>query len=298
MADEQGWTVLKVLDWTTYHLLEKGFQNPRLNAEILLGHTLGMGRVELYLNFDRPLSSSELSTFKSHLKKRLKHFPLQYITGRTQFMSGEFIVRPGVFIPRPETEMLVERVVTRLKQHSREGQSLVVVDLGTGCGNIAVSLARVFPKARIYATDVSPEAIAVAQENAVLNGVTEAIEFLVGDMFKPLEQLGLEGEVNLLVSNPPYIPRGEIDHLPDEVRLFEPRVALDGGRDGMDFHRRIVTEAPRFLKSGALLALEVGEGQAQGVQSLLLRMGVFHPIEVIRDYAGTERVVIGEKDQT
>ena len=295
MAHEPGWTVLRALDWATQELARQGFESPRLEAEVLLGHTLGMGRVDLYLHFDRPLTPQELSAFKSHLAKRLEHFPLQYITGRTQFMSSELLVCPGVFIPRPETEVLVEEVIVRLRRRSEGEAPLVIVDLGTGCGNIAISLAREFPQARVYAVDVSPEAVAIARENAVRNGVAGSIHFLVGDLFEPLKGRGLEGGVDLLVSNPPYIPRGEMGSLPPEVGLFEPREALDGGQDGMDFHRRIVAQAPDFKNPGAWLALEVGEGQAQRARSMLLSDGKFRGVEVIKDYAGIERVVIGER---
>lgn len=293
MGDRQEWTILKLLDWTTRHLFRKGFENPRLNTEILLGHALGMNRVDLYLNFDQPLSPKELSSFKSHLKKRLKNFPLQYITGHAQFMSHELMVNPDVSIPRPETEVLVESIVDRLKGY--QDGSLVMVDLGTGCGNIAISLAKEFPGSRIYATDISPKAIAVARENAQLNGVADVIDFVIGDLFEPLRGLDLEGRVDLLVSNPPYIPQGEMDHLPAEVRLFEPPLALNGGEGGMDFHRRIIAGGPIYLKPGALLALEVGTNQARVVKSLILETGDFRTVEIIKDYAGIERVVIGEK---
>ncbi len=286
------WTIIELLNWTSDYLAGKGFDHPRLNAELLLGYTLGLRRIELYLQYDRPLLPEELDRFKTALKKRLKYTPIQYITGKTEFMSLPFVVSPSVCIPRPETETLVETVARRLKGNQ---STLRVADIGTGCGNIAVSLSRQIENIFIYAIDISPQALEIARENAVLNKVEEKIEFIQGDLLSPLGTLS--GELDAVVSNPPYVKHGELNLLPKEVKDYEPIAALDGGQDGVKFHRLIISQVAPLLKNNALLALEVGDGQADQVCEIIENIHLFRKIEKVKDLNGIERVVLAEKSQ-
>jgi len=287
---EKIWTIIEILNWTTDYLAGKGFEHPRLNAELLLGHSLRLRRIELYLQYDRPLLPEELGRFKTALKKRLRYTPIQYITGETEFMSLPFVVSPSVCIPRPETETLVETVARRLKG---DQSTLRVADIGTGSGNIAVSLARQIENVYIYAIDISPQALEIAKENAILNKVEKKIEFIQGDLLSPLG--ALSGGLDAVVSNPPYVKHGELDFLPKEVRDYEPIDGLDGGQDGLKFHRLIVWQAAPLLKKHALLALEVGDGQADQVCQIIEKIHSFRKVEKIEDLNRIERVVLAEK---
>lgn len=261
---------------------EKGLASPRFEAEMLLCHALRLDRLGLYLHHDRPLCPEELARFKPLLLKRAKGFPLQYILGEAEFFGITLRVRPPVFIPRPETEVLVEAVLERLK----EDDFPLVADVGTGSGNIAIALAKNI-EARIFATEVSQEALSLARENAQISGVSSKISFLSGDLLSPLRGLG---PLDAVVSNPPYIPTGDLADLPQEVKHEDWR-ALDGGEDGTCFHRRLAAESREFLRPGGLLAMEVGHGQAQRVAEVLEGYG-WEGIEVLEDLSGTERVVL------
>ncbi|MEA3485767.1 MAG: peptide chain release factor N(5)-glutamine methyltransferase [Candidatus Aerophobetes bacterium] len=290
------WTIKKILDWTDEYFKKKEVESSRLNAEILLAYLLKKNRLDLYLEFDRPLSSSELTSFRNLILKRSHHTPLSYITGEKNFMDFKFKISPDVYIPRPETEILVEeaiKIIKNLESENEEGdlEGITVVDLGTGCGNIAVSLAKELKKGKVYAVDVSSSALNIAIQNAKLYEVEEKVEFLQGDLFTPLEEISLEGKVDLIVSNPPYIPAKEIENLPLEVKK-EPRVALEGGEDGLSFYKRIIQESPRFLKKGGISALEIGYNQAKGVRELLDARKTFHSLQIIRNYGGKERIIL------
>lgn len=279
--------IMPLLKKAQGYLSMKGIENPRLTAEALLAHCLGLKRIDLYLNYDRPLNEGELSTYRSLLSRRARHYPLQYLTGWVEFYSSRFLVAEGVFIPRPETEVLVERVKKAI-----EGEAMVA-DIGTGCGVIAISLAKILPLARFYASDISEDALKVAKENAVKNGVEERITFLSGDLLAPLK--GLEGKLDAVVSNPPYIPQDELGNLPDEVRLYEPKAAIDGGKGGTEIQERIIAEAWPYLREGGILALEVGDLQSKRVSSLMEER--YSRIEDFPDLNGIERVVMGRKAQ-
>jgi release factor glutamine methyltransferase len=287
MTKNRTWTVLELINWSKAYLEEKGFENARLEVELLLSHSLGMPRVELYVQFERQMNAGELAQFKSLFKRRLAGEPVQYITGTAAFMLGEFEVGPAVLIPRPETEALTE-VVLRLLEGA---EAPVVADIGTGSGVIATTVAMKVPTATVYATDVSAAALEVAARNAEKAGVAERVTFLEGEMLHPLRGNGLAGKVTALVSNPPYIPTGELDGLPTEVRDFEPRSALDGGEDGLECLRVLVQDGPELLAPGGFLALEVGDGQAPAVAELM-RSG-FESVETHKDYAGRDRIVTG-----
>jgi release factor glutamine methyltransferase len=288
------WTVLEIIDRGRQYLAEKGLENARLETELLLGHTLSLPRIDLYLNFDRALREEELARFKSLLRKRLAGEPVQYVIGTAAFMFAEFEVNPAVLIPRPETEAVTEaalRVIGEIVGDRSGGRDILVADIGTGSGVIAVTLAQKVPRARVYATDSSGAALAVAEKNARRAGVADRIVFSHGTFFAPLEEKELAGRLSAIVSNPPYVPSGEIAALPAEVRDFEPREALDGGPDGLDSLRVIAQDGPRFLTAGGAMILEVGDGQAADVAGMLRRS--VGSAEILKDYAGRERIVVG-----
>ncbi len=287
MTNTRTWTVLELINWSKDYLEEKGFDNARLEVELLLGHVLNLPRIELYLQFERQMKAGELAAFKALFKRRLTGEPVQYVTGTAAFMLGEFEVTRAVLIPRPETEALTE-VALRLLGGAA---APVVADIGTGSGVIATTVAMKVPAARVYATDVSADALEVAARNAERAGVAERVTFLEGEMLQPLRDSGLAGKVTALVSNPPYIPTGELAGLQAEVRDFEPREALDGGEDGLDCIRVLVQDGPEFLSPGGFLALEVGDGQASGVAELMREQ--LADVEVHKDYAGRDRIVTG-----
>lgn len=279
----ETWTVLKVLQWTANYLQQAGVDNGRLDGELLLAATLGLDRVGLYLNYDRPMEPAELEGFREFVKRRVRREPLQYILGTTEFWSLPFKVTPAVLIPRPDTEILVEEAL------KRADDALSILDVGTGSGAIAVALAHELPAAQVVAVDCSPEALAVARDNAALNGVDGRIAFQEGDLFA-LES----AEYDLVLSNPPYIPVADIPTLMPEVRDHEPRGALVGGEDGLEAYRALARQAPTLLRAQGWLLVEVGIGQAEAVAELLETAGLDH-IAVRADYAGIPRVVAGQK---
>jgi len=298
---KEVWTIKKALQWATSYLKKKGIESPPLNAELLLSFVLKGTRMNLYLNFDRPLSPRYLPLFKKLVLKRSHYVPLSYLIGEQDFMGLKFKVNSNVYIPRPETEILVEETVKEVqrstfKVQGRNGASgpFIIVDLGTGCGNIAISLVKRIRGSKAYAIDISREALKVASENARFYRVERRIEFLEGDMFSPLETLNLKGRVGLVISNPPYVAAEDLEKLPLEVKK-EPRIALDGGKDGLNFYRRIIQEAPRFLNRGKLLALEMGHNQADRIKELILAERDLEPPVVIPDYDENQRVILSRR---
>ncbi len=273
-------------------LAEAGCDTPRLDAELLLMETLGWSREELYTRPETTLDASEAERFEALVARRRRGEPVAYLIGRREFWSLDFSVTPAVLIPRPETEHLVEAVVDFLASRPEPQR---ILDLGTGSGAIAVSVARECAGAEVWATDVSAPALAVARENARRHGVDRRIDWFQGDLFAPLR--GLPVSFDALVSNPPYIPSREMARLPRDVGAWEPVLALDGGTDGMDFYRRIVRDGTPRLREGGLLALEVGDGLAGLVSELFRAHGGLRRVRVLRDYAGLPRVVAGERTQ-
>jgi release factor glutamine methyltransferase len=282
---EERWTVLKVIQWTNEHFQKKGLDNPRLEAEVLLAHLLGIDRMGLYLNYDRPLKEEERTAYREMIQRRMAGEPIAYIVGSKEFWSLSFAVSPECLIPRPQTEHLVEEAV-------RIGKGLEpplrVLEIGYGCGAVAIALARELDQAQIVATDISPGACSLAQENAEAHGVKGRIRFVLGDLFP----IG-EKPFGLICSNPPYIPTKEVLSLAPEVRDYEPLNALDGGEDGLRFFRQIAQGAPAFLVAGGWLLLEMGQGQAPQVVAILQEHGFKH-IDLIPDYAGVKRVIRAE----
>lgn len=283
-------SVICALARATGALTKPHVDNPRLDAEVLLSWVLGVDRHYLYLDRDKQLKPEELEAYRKAVARRAAGTPLHYITGYREFMALEFAVSPAVLIPRPETEILVEHAAVFLNR--RASRLRRAVDLGTGSGIIAVCLARMVEDVIVWAVDSSSAALDLAAKNARRLGVADKITFIEGDLFKPLERHLKPGfVVDVVVSNPPYIPTGDMPKLPTDVQA-EPGRALDGGPDGLAFYRRIVPGAMPFLAEGGMLALEVGYGKADSVAGMLQECG-YHDITVKKDYAGIERVVSG-----
>lgn len=264
---------------------------PLLDAEVLLCHVLGMDRLFLYVHRDRELAEDQIQTYHSMIAKRLQGVPVQYIVNKQEFMGLDFYVEEGVLIPRPDTEILVESVLEWTKEKGDQ-QDWVIADLGTGSGAITVSLAHYLQKSHVYSVDISPKALSIGRKNAKDHGVAERIEFLHGDLFEPLRRKGLENKLDILVSNPPYIPKAEVNRLQTEVAKYEPKLALDGGEDGFDFYRRIIDEAYVFLKNGGLIALEAGHDQGESIKKMMESKNIYASIRKVKDLSNIERVVV------
>ncbi|NLO90224.1 MAG: peptide chain release factor N(5)-glutamine methyltransferase [Clostridia bacterium] len=285
MVSEEAKTVREALLWAASCLREKGIENARLEAEVLLSKILGMNRGKLLASLGDPLEKGEFLRFRELVAKRQKGYPLQYITGEQEFMSMNFLVEEGVFIPRGDTEVLVEAVLGLGEKFEN------ILDVGTGSGIIAVILAKYFPQSRVTAVDISPRALETAAKNAEGHGVKDRINFTQNDIFlwQPGEQY------DLIVSNPPYVPSGDIDRLQREIS-FEPREALDGGYEGLRFYYRLSELALECLLPGGVLAVEIGWDQAAGVRRIFDGAGIFDKeIQVVRDYGGRDRVVVCRK---
>lgn len=284
--DRKTWTIKQVLEWTTDYFTQKGLDTPRLDAEVLLAYSLGVDRLYLYLNLERPLSKSERAIYRQSVTRRAKREPTALITGKKEFWSHTFRVMSGVLIPRPDTEILVESV---LKEMSRF-EDPVVLEIGIGSGAVSVSLLREHKRAVVVGTDVSTTALKLAMENAEEAGVKERFYAVAMDLFAAMRP-GFR--FDMICSNPPYIPSRDIETLEPEIKFFEPRSALDGGMDGLDLIRKIAHEAGRFLKPHGVLALEVGDGQSVMVSEILSHSLGIESVSVMKDLAGKDRVVMG-----
>ena len=270
--------------------LDDSSETALLDAQLLVGFALGRDRLYLLTHPDEEISEEKTREIRMLSQKRRSGLPLQHITGRQEFMGLDFNVGPQVLIPRPDTEILVEEAIGDLKNF----ESPRILDIGTGSGAIAVSLAKYLPQSNVYAVDISKDALDTAKKNAVSNGVEKSIKFLLGSLFDPIEKMG--EKFDAIVSNPPYIPRGDIETLQREVAAHEPRGALDGGTDGLDFYRIIAGQAQGFLKPEGRIYLEVGFDQAAEVENLLKKVkcrgqSCYNNILRIKDLAGIERVV-------
>ncbi|MFQ5751189.1 MAG: peptide chain release factor N(5)-glutamine methyltransferase [bacterium] len=243
------WKVLELLNWTAEYLSEKKFESARLNAERLLSYALNMKRVELYLNYDQPLTENELLRFKEYLRRRLKREPWQYILGETEFMSLPFKVNPGVLIPRPETEILVETVLLKCQEKFPSQKTIAILDIGTGSGCIAVALAKYLAQAQVTAIDKSEKALKTASENARLNEVSDKIQFLKIDFLDSDIVNKLTEKFDVLVSNPPYVSAHDVDKLPTEIKYFEPEMALTDRKDGLFFFSKDCSKILAAFKS-------------------------------------------------
>jgi release factor glutamine methyltransferase len=278
-------TVLEAIQRSADFLAKKGVDSPRLQAELLLANLLHLPRMQLYLNFERGLTGAEAEALRELVQRRGKREPLQQIIGSTSFCGLELAVNRDVLIPRPETEQLAELGWQFLNSLPAAPSAL---DFGTGSGCLAIALAVKCPAAQVTALDISPEAIAVARQNAARHQVDSRIQFFLGDGFAALPP---DARFDLIVSNPPYIPSAEIASLEPEVRDFDPRMALDGGSDGLDFYRRLASAAGTFLKFGGRIMLEFGDGQEGAVKNIFEMQKWI--VEAIKpDYSGRMRILV------
>ena len=295
------WTIGRILKWTENFFKEKGIESPRLDAEVLLGHVLEKERIYLYVHFDEPLQPQELADYREAIKQRIRRVPVAYIIGKREFMGLTFHVTEDTLVPRPDTEILVQAAIERLKKMSgaEEAHPVHFADIGTGTGAICLSVLHYLPQATADTVDISEAARKVAEENAEALDFKGRVTFYTGDLLAPLaSQDGAasgKARYDAILSNPPYIPDADIEGLAPEVRCKEPRTALAGGADGLDFYRRLVADSPALLKDDGFLAVEVGIHQAQAVAKMAAQSGSFVRTEIIKDYGGIERVVVAWK---
>ena len=318
--NDKIWTIGRILKWTEQYFKDKGIESPRLDAEVLLAHVLEKQRIYLYVHFDEPLQPAELAAYREMIKQRVLHVPVAQILGEKEFMGLTFKVTADTLVPRPDTEILVQAAVERLKamkgeksatgvladesaaEEPAEGQPvggadaeqevaepLHIADIGTGSGAICLSVLRYLAGTVADTVDISPEARAVAEENAASLGLADRVTFHTWDLLQPLRGMTFAA----ILSNPPYIPEADIAGLAPEVRLKEPHTALSGGRDGLDFYRRLAKEAPAMLVPGGFMAFEVGIHQAEPVAALAKANPLIARTEILPDYAGIDRVVVG-----
>lgn len=288
MAGDDVWTVKAALDWTRDFLAKKGDGSPRRSAEWLVSAATGLSRVEVYAFHDRPLSLDERARLREAVRRRGAGEPLQYVTGEVAFRHVVVKVRPGVLIPRPETEVLVDAALKAVDGAVASRGAALVADICTGSGCIALSVACERPSASVFATDISPDAVTLASENAERLGLAERVRVLGGDLLSelPAELLGC---FDVVVSNPPYIPTPDLASLPAEVADFEPRLALDGGEDGLAIYRRILADARQWLRPGGLLAVELDVSRVKSAASEAGKW--YEGVEIVSDLTGRDRIV-------
>jgi release factor glutamine methyltransferase len=285
VSAEQSWTIGRLLDWTTKFLGQKGSESPRLDTEVLLAHALGCKRIDLYTRHTEEAPEQARQKFRELVRQRVEGCPVAYLVGRKEFFSLEFEVNRAVLIPRPDTECVVDECL-RLAKGVAEPR---ILDIGTGSGCLAVAVARHHKTAKVTAVDISPEALAVASSNAGRNRIGERIRFLQGDLYGPLPS----GErFDFILSNPPYIPRDDLDKLPAGVRDYEPRLALDGGPDGFAVFDRLVAEAPAWLNPGGYLLIEIGSPQEAPARERIGRNSGYELAKTVLDGSGHPRVLI------
>jgi release factor glutamine methyltransferase len=284
------WTIQKLLNWVTEYLTQKGVDAPRLSAELLLSNVLGLKRIELYTLYNKVVAQEQLTQLRGLVKRAGEHEPVAYLVGKTEFYSIEFEVTPDCLIPRPETELLVQRSIELLRQ--RTGPQSIC-DLCTGCGIIAVAIARNVPDAKVLATDISESALAVAAKNVEKHKLAERVEWRSGDLFEPL--VPKLDQFDLIVCNPPYVSEAEYEALDKNVKDYEPRIALYAGPDGLDVYRRIVEKVDQFLQLDGILLLEIGYQQGPAIRELLEQTGTFAQIRIDKDLPGHDRVVVARR---
>lgn len=285
----ETWTIQKLLNWVTEYFTGKNIDSPRLSAEWLLCHVLGLKRIELYTQFNKVVGEEQLSQLHELVKRAAAHEPIAYLTGKKEFYSLEFEITKDCLIPRPDTELLVERAIEFLR--TRNGEQFVC-DLCTGSACIAVAIARNFAGCRIVATDISDTALAVAEKNIAKHGLMNRIKLLQGDLFEPVI-VGLgPAKFDLIVCNPPYVSEPEYEKLALNIKNFEPKSALAAGPDGLDIIKKIISNAKQHLKPTAALMLEIGNDQGDAVRKLLESAGAFGTIKIEKDYSNLDRLAV------
>ncbi|MCP9454730.1 MAG: peptide chain release factor N(5)-glutamine methyltransferase [Nitrospira sp.] len=287
-------TIGALLGWARGTLKDAGIDNAEQESQWLITHALGMKSHQLVARREQSVAEELWARATSLVTRRSAREPLQYILGTQEFCGLEFCVTPAVLIPRPETELLVQEVL-RIVDLNHED---VVVDVGTGSGCVAVTLATILAKARILAVDRLPDALAVAQANAKRHGVLHRIEWMEGDLLAPLEERGLKGKVDIIVSNPPYLSEAEWEQLPPEVRQFEPRSALVAGPTGTEYHERLLRDSLSYLTPSGTLVMEIGCGQLPTVCRLIEASGGYGPVRVVKDETGIDRTVVVQRLET
>ncbi len=280
-------TVLEAINLSSEYLKKKGIESPRFNAEMLLAHIMNFKRLNLYLAFDRPLTEVEISNYRELIKRRSRFEPLQYILGSVEFFGLNFKVDPSVLIPRPETEILVETIIEKVGSEPAE-----ILDVGTGSGNIAVSLAKNLPQSNITGIDINQPGLNLAEENIKLNGVQNVRLVLHDILNSNLESLK-RNQFDIIVSNPPYISSDEFPRLAPELKVYEPKDALTDFSDGLKFYREISAKAKYLLKPKGKIFFEMGKGLHEDIKKIL-RMNSFTKIEIKKDLQNIERVIFGE----
>lgn len=281
----ETWTIGALLNWTARFLAEKKSDYPRLDAEVLLAHALGGKRIELYTRHEEIASDEVRAAYRDLVRRRIEGCPVAYLVGRKEFFSLEFTVSPAVLIPRPESEF----VVMECLRLAKELPAPRILDIGTGSGNLAVTVAKHLPAAALISVDLSPDALAVAAANAARHGVQDRVRFVPGDLFAPA---AAEPPFDFILSNPPYIAHEEMDQLPIGVRQYEPHLALDGGPGGYAVLDRIVADAGAHLKPGGYLILEIGAPQEKPVRQRIEARGGFELAATVQDYSGHPRVIV------
>ncbi|MEM9195334.1 MAG: peptide chain release factor N(5)-glutamine methyltransferase [Myxococcota bacterium] len=286
---EGSWTIRRVVGWMTKDFETRGLDSPRLDADLLVADALEMKRVDLYMDFDRPLMPAELTKIRSRVARRRAREPVAYILGVREFFGRAFQVSPAVLVPRPDTETLVEQALKALDEGRLPSEELAVLDLCTGSGVVGITIAAERPDIVVHCTDISPEALEVARQNAGTHGVASRMQFLEGDLFD-----AVDGKYALIAANPPYVADGDRANLQPEIRDHEPGVALFAGDDGLSVVRRIIAEAARHLRPGGELMIEIGAGQDRAVLELLDHHG-FDPARMENDLGGIPRVALGTR---
>ena len=312
--DSAEWTIGKLVEWTRGFFEKKGLPQPRLEAEILLAHVLGIERIDLYLKYDQPVGEAERAAYRDLVRRRAGGEPTRYLTGGCEFMSLAMKVTPACLIPRPETELLVEEVLRLAGVRSPRRPAMAApaagaaapagpaaptaplsaIDLCTGCGCVAISLAAYLPNGHITATDLSPEALAVARTNAEAHGVAGRLTLLEGDLYEPLDAADVQ-PADFLAANPPYVAEAEWESLAPEIRLHEPRAALVAGPAGTEIIERILKGAPAYLKPGGALLVEIGDKQGAAVAQKAADVRGLADVRIVKDYAGLDRILMARK---
>jgi len=294
MVEGGAWTVRRLLEWTTGFFTRKKLDSPRLSAELLLAHVLNIARIKLYTDYERPLSEKDLAAYRELVRRASEEEPIAYLTGKAHFFNLELEVNRDVLIPRPDTETLVEHVL-QLARNQGGFEAPRVLDLCTGSGCIAAAIAFHLKAAVVTATEISPAAATVARRNIDRLGLTGRVIVEEGDLFEPLSRIVEAQPFNLIVSNPPYIPTGQIEALDRSVREYEPIQALDGGLDGLAFHRRILAEAPNRLLPGGRIYVEIQFDQGPQALALAQEHNTLYDIRILKDFGKRDRVLTARR---